>query len=123
MPLSDRHHRHGADLWRSTGSAAFLIAQPLLRLGADPVLAIRITFIPHFHAQRRRRLRLAERPAGRSQRRAGRADLCVLPIFVATVYVRGSVSGTLVLAFTAWRWPGLPAMPTDARSWARPLPF
>ena len=33
-----------ADLWRGTGSAAFLIAQPLMLLGMTPVAAVRATF-------------------------------------------------------------------------------
>src|SRR5688572_25876112 len=32
------------DLWRGTGRGAFLLAQPLMVLGATPVLAVRLTF-------------------------------------------------------------------------------
>src|SRR5688500_14006284 len=32
------------DLWRGIGRGAFLLAQPLMLLGATPVIAVRITF-------------------------------------------------------------------------------
>src|SRR5690606_4363281 len=103
------------DLWRGTGSAAFLIAQPLLRLGADPVLAIRITFILCFMLGGGAiYVWLSDRLGDRS---AGLAGLIytLLPIFVATVYVRGSVSDALVLALLPLALAGL-ASYADKRS-------
>ena len=48
MPSAIANIATAPDLWRGTGSAAYLIAQPLLRLGGEPLLAIRITFIVCF---------------------------------------------------------------------------
>ena len=95
------------DLWRGTGSAAFLIAQPLLRLGADPVLAIRITFILTFMLGGGAvYVWLNDRLGDRSAGLAG-LTYALLPIFVATVYVRGSVSDALVLALLPLALAGL----------------
>lgn len=103
------------DLWRGTGSGAYLIAQPFLRLGADPVLAVRITFILAFilggsgvYAW------LADRVGDRGAGLAGLAYM-LLPIFLGAVYVRGSVSDALMLALTPLALAGL-ASYRDRRS-------
>jgi len=103
------------DLWRGTGSGAFLIAQPFLRLGADPTLAIRITFILTFilggsgvYAW------LAGRVGDRGAGLAGLAYM-LLPIFLGTVYMRGSVSDAMMLALTPLALAGL-ASYADRRS-------
>ncbi|MFO7632988.1 MAG: hypothetical protein R6W76_10625 [Caldilinea sp.] len=101
------------DLWRGTGSGAYLIAQPLLRLGVDPTLAIRITFILAFilggsgvYAWLANRL---------GDRGAGLAGLgyMLLPIFLGAVYVRGSVSDALILALTPLALAGLASYRDD----------
>lgn len=95
------------DLWRGTGSGAFLIAQPFLRLGVEPTLAIRITFILAFilggsgvYAW------LADRVGDRGAGLAGLAYM-LLPIFLGTVYVRGSVSDAMMLGLTPLALAGL----------------
>ena len=103
------------DLWRGTGSAAYLIAQPLLRLGGEPLLAIRITFIVCFLLGGGAvYVWLADRLGDRSAGLAGLIYM-LLPIFVATVYVRGSVSDALVLALLPLALAGL-ASYSDRRS-------
>jgi len=103
------------DLWRGSGSAAYLIAQPLLLMGAEPVLAIRITFILCFLlGSSAVYVWLADRLGDRSAALAGLVYL-LLPIFVATVYVRGSVSDALVLALLPLALAGL-ASYSDRRS-------
>ncbi|GIV75054.1 MULTISPECIES: glycosyltransferase family protein [Caldilinea] len=105
------------DLWRGVGGGTYLIAQPLLRLGVDPVLAIRITFILAFvlggtgvYAWLANRL---------GDRGAGLAGLAYMlsPIFLGTVYVRGSVSDAMMLALTPLALAGL-ASYRDRRSLA-----
>lgn len=105
------------DLWRGVGGGAYLIAQPLLRIGLDPVLAIRITFILAFvlggtgvYAWLANRL---------GDRGAGLAGLAYMlsPIFLGTVYVRGSVSDALILALAPLALAGL-ASYRDRRSLA-----
>lgn len=105
------------DLWRGVGSGAFLIAQPLLRLGVDPVLAIRITFILAFvlggmgvYAWLANRL---------GDRGAGLAGLAYMlsPLVLGTVYVRGSVSDAMILALAPLALAGL-ASYRDRRSLA-----
>lgn len=85
------------DLWRGTGSAAFLPAQPLLLLGASPIVAVRAIFVISFLLGGLSiyvwlRPRLGDRAAGL----AGVLYM-LLPPFLATVYVRGSVSDALLL--------------------------
>lgn len=85
------------DLWRGTGSAAFLLAQPLLLLGMTPVAAVRSVFVLSFLLGGLGiyvwlRLRLGDRGAGL----AGVVYL-LLPPFLATVYLRGSLSDALIL--------------------------
>jgi hypothetical protein len=104
-----------ADLWRGTGSGAFLLAQPFLRFGADPILAIRITFILAFLLGGSGVYGwLAGRVGDRGAGLAGLAYM-LLPIFLGAVYVRGSVSDALVLALAPLALAGLAAY-ADRRS-------
>jgi hypothetical protein len=85
------------DLWRGTGRAAYLPAQSLVRLGLTPTGAVQAVFALSFllgglgiYTWLRPRL---------GDRAAGLAGLVYvwLPPFLATVYVRGSLSDALVL--------------------------
>lgn len=103
------------DLWRGAGSGAFLLAQPLLLLGATPTQAIQFTFILTFilggagvHVW------LAERLGDRGAGLAGLA-YTLLPMTLATIYVRGSVSDALILALTPLALAGLTSY-SDRRS-------
>lgn len=85
------------DLWRGSGAATFLLIHPLLLLGVDVVTAVRITFILCFilgglGVYVWLQLRLGERSAGL----AGLLYM-LAPPFLATVYVRGSLSDALIL--------------------------
>ncbi|MEZ4731637.1 MAG: hypothetical protein R3E79_31345 [Caldilineaceae bacterium] len=85
------------DLWRGSGAATFLLTRPLLLLGADPVTAVRITFILSLILGGLGiyiwlRLRLGDRAAGL----AGILYMGAPP-FLATIYVRGSLSDALIL--------------------------
>lgn len=95
------------DLWRGSGGGAFLIAQPLLLLGATPVQAIQLTFVLALMlggggVYAWLAARLGDRGAGL----AGLAYV-LLPLTLATVYVRGSVSNALILALTPLALAGL----------------
>jgi hypothetical protein len=87
-----------ADLWRGTGGAAFLLAQPFLELGVDPVVAVRLTFVLCFILGGLG-MYIWLQP-GLGDRAAGVAGaLYVLwPPFLVTVYVRGSPSDAWILA-------------------------
>ena len=87
-----------ADLWRGTGNAAFILAQPLLLLGLTPTAAVRAVFVLCFvlgglgiYAWMRPRF---------GDRTAGMAGVIYmfLPPVLATVYVRGSLSDAMILA-------------------------
>lgn len=95
------------DLWRGIGRGAFLLAQPLMVLGASPVLAVRVTFAlmlvlgglgvyVWLHA------RLGDRAAGL----AGLIYL-LLPPVLATVYVRGSVADVIIAGLLPLALAGL----------------
>jgi len=99
----------GADLWRGAGSATFLVTPPLIALGLPPTTAVRLTFALGFllggiglYAWLRARL---------GDLAAGLAGLIYLlqPIFLATVYVRGSLPDALVLAWLPLAFAGLAA--------------
>jgi len=84
------------DLWRGTGRAAFLLTRPLLLLGVDVTSAVRISFILCFilgglGVYIWLRDRLGDRAAGLSG-----LLYMVAPPFLATVYVRGSLSDALI---------------------------
>jgi len=115
MPSAIATMATAPDLWRGAGSAAYLIAQPLLLMGAEPVLAVRITFIVCFLLGGSAvYVWLADRLGDRSAALAGLVYL-LLPVFLATVYVRGSVSNALVLALLPLALAGL-ASYSDRRS-------
>lgn len=104
-----------ADLWRGAGSGAFLLAQPLLLLGATPTQAIQFTFVLTFILGGAGvYVWLADRLGDRGAGLAGLA-YTLLPLTLATVYVRGSVSDALILALTPLALAGL-ASYTDRRS-------
>lgn len=95
------------DLWRGSGAATFLLTRPLLLLGADAVTAVRITFILCFilgglGVYVWLRLRLGERAAGL----AGLLYM-LAPPFLATVYVRGSLSDALILGLLPLTFAGV----------------
>lgn len=89
------------DVWRGSGSATFLITRPLILLGLTPAVAVRSVFVLAFvmgslgvYFWLRSRF---------GDRAAGLAGLlyALLPPFLATVYVRGSLADALVLGL----WP------------------
>ena len=85
------------DLWRGTGSATFLLVRPLLLLGISPLAAVRIIFAICFLLGGLGiyvwlRLRTDDRSAGL----AG-VIYMFLPICLATVYVRGSLSEAMIM--------------------------
>jgi len=103
------------DLWRGAGSGAFLLAQPLLLLSATPVQALQFTFVLTFILGGAGvYVWLADRLGDRGAGLAGLA-YTLLPLTLATVYVRGSVSDALILALTPLALAGL-ASYTDRRS-------
>jgi hypothetical protein len=97
------------DLWRGTGRGAFLLAQPLLLLGASPVEAVRIS------------LGLALLLGGLGiygwlaprfgDRMAGLAGVIylLLPPVLATLYLRGSLADAWILALLPVALAGLAA--------------
>ncbi len=105
------------DLWRGAGSAAFLVAQPLIALGMAATTAVRVGFIFCFlagglgiYAWLRPRLD----DAG-----AGLAGLVYVlaPLFLGVVYIRGSLADATVLAMLPLALAGLTAF-TPRRSLA-----
>ena len=85
------------DLWRGIGRGAFLLAQPLMVLGATPVAAVRATFalsllLGGLGVYVWLHPRLGDRAAGL----AGLLYLLMPPI-LATVYVRGSVADAVIV--------------------------
>jgi hypothetical protein len=95
------------DLWRGTGRGAFLLAQPLLVLGATPVVAVRFTFAV---ALLLGGLGVYVWLHGRwGDRAAGLAGLVYLlmPPVLATVYVRGNVADALIFALLPLALAGL----------------
>lgn len=85
------------DLWRGTGSATFLLVRPLLLLGMSPLAAVRTIFALCFLLGGLGiyvwlRLRTDDRSAGL----AGTIYM-FLPICLATVYVRGSLSEAMIM--------------------------
>lgn len=95
------------DLWRGSGRATFFLTRPLLLLGLNAVTAVRVTFIICFilgglGVYRWLRTHLGERPAGL----AGLLYM-LAPPFLATVYVRGSLSDALMVALLPVALAGL----------------
>lgn len=97
------------DLWRGAGSATNLLAQPWLILGQDANTAVRLAFLLAFllggcgvYAWLRPAL---------GDRAAALAGLVYMlqPLFLATVYVQGSLAEALVLAWLPVALAGLAA--------------
>ncbi|RME60112.1 MAG: hypothetical protein D6790_09820 [Caldilineae bacterium] len=104
-----------ADLWRGTGSAAFLLARPLILLGASPTVAVRVLFaitivLGALGMYLWLRPRLGDRAAGL----AGLIYALAPPV-LATVYVRGSLADAWVLALLPLALAGLTVY-TSSRS-------
>lgn len=103
------------DLWRGTGSAAFLLAQPLLLLGMTPVAAVRAVFALSFllgglGIYAWLRMRFGDRAAAS----AGLVYV-LLPPVLATVYIRGSVADAMILGLLPLALAGTAAY-ADSRS-------
>lgn len=103
------------DLWRGTGRATFLLIQPLMLLGASPTLAVRLTFVLALllgglgcYVWLRPRF---------GDRTAGLAALVYLlfPPFLATVYIRGSLSDALIVGLLPLALAGITSY-ADTRS-------
>lgn len=97
------------DIWRGTGMGALSLAQPLLLFGVTPQTAVKVVFASCFvlgglGVYVWLRLRLGDRAAGL----AGIVYM-LLPVFLATVYVRGSLADALVLALLPLALAGLAA--------------
>ena len=95
------------DLWRGTGSAAFLLSQPLVALGLSPVQAVRAGFVVcllfgSLSIYVWLRPRLGDRAAG-----LGGVLYALLPTVLATVYVRGSLSDAWVVALLPMTLAGI----------------
>ena len=95
------------DLWRGTGRGAFLLAQPLMVLGATPVLAVRVTFalallLGGLGVYVWLHPRVGDRAAGL----AGLLYLMMPPI-LATVYLRGSLADALIVGLLPLALAGL----------------
>jgi hypothetical protein len=96
-----------ADLWRGSGSAAYLIAQPLMLLAMSPTAAVRATFaIAFVLGGLGMYVWLRERWGDRG---AGLAGLLFMlwPPLLATVYVRGSLSDALLLGLVPLAFAGI----------------
>ncbi len=103
------------DLWRGVGSAAFLLAQPFLLLGFTSVEAVRATFVLTFllggcGMYTWVRPRFGDLSAGLTG-----ILYMMMPIFLATVYIRGSVADAMILALLPLALAGLRAY-TEERS-------
>lgn len=97
------------DLWRGMGRGTFLLAQPLMVLGASPVAAVRATFaLALLLGGLGIYVWLRPRLGDRSAALAGLVYLLMPPI-LATVYVRGSVSDAVVVALLPLALAGLAA--------------
>ena len=101
------------DLWHGTGSTAFLIARPLIALGISASAAIRLTFIFAFLAGGLGIYGWLQPRLGDAG--AGLAGLVYVlaPIFLSTVYIRGSVADATVLAMLPLALAGLTAYATQ----------
>lgn len=95
------------DLWRGSGSAAYLIAQPLMLIGLSPVAAVRATFaIAIVLGGLGMYVWLRERWGDRA---AGLAGLLFMlwPPLLATIYVRGSLSDAVILGLLPLAFAGI----------------
>ncbi|MCX6049849.1 MAG: hypothetical protein NT075_32520 [Chloroflexi bacterium] len=104
-----------SDLWRGIGSGTFLLVRPLIVLGLGPVAAVRVTFalcllLGGLGIYVWLCPRLGDRGAGL----AG-AVYMLLPSFLATVYIRGSLSDALMLGLLPLALAGI-AIHAQSRS-------
>ncbi len=95
------------DLWRGAGSATNLLTQPWTILGFTPAAAVRMAYILAFMIGSCA-LYAWLRPIF-GDRAAGLAGLVYIlqPIFLTTVYLRGSLADALVLAWLPLAFAGL----------------
>lgn len=96
-----------ADLWRGSGSASYLISQPFLLVGISPVVAVRATFaVSIVLGGLGMYVWLRERWGDRA---AGLAGLLYMlwPPLLATIYIRGSLSDTVVLGLLPLTFAGV----------------
>ncbi len=101
-----------ADLWRGAGSAAYLVAQPLIALGSTATSAVRVGFIFCFLAGGLGIYAWLQPRLGDAG--AGLAGLVYVlaPLFLSTVYIRGSLADATVLAMLPVALAGLTAFAT-----------
>ena len=109
QPAPIAHVAVTPDLWRGAGGATFLPANAMVFAGATPAAAVRYSFILCFllggiGIYGWLQPRLGDRAAGL----AGLIYL-LLPIFLATVYLRGSLPDAFVLAWLPLALWGLAA--------------
>lgn len=95
------------DLWRGSGWGAYLLAQPFLAFGLEPVVAVRGAFalaivLSGLGIYSWLRPRLGDRSAGL----AG-VIYIFMPTLLATIYVRGSITDAFVLALLPLALAGL----------------
>ncbi|MFN2202286.1 MAG: hypothetical protein ACK2UO_13835 [Caldilineaceae bacterium] len=96
-----------ADLWRGSGSATYLIAQPLMLFGMSPTAAVRATFAVAFIlGGLGMYVWLRERWGDRGAGLAGMLFM-LWPPLLATVYVRGSLSDALLLGLMPLAFAGI----------------
>ncbi len=87
-----------ADLWRGTGSATYILAQPVLMLGLPATVAVRFLFVlililSGLSVYAWLNPRFGDRGAG-----LGGLAYMLLPPVLATIYVRGSLADAWILA-------------------------
>jgi hypothetical protein len=95
------------DLWRGAGSATYLLTQPWIILGQDPTTAVRLAFVLTFVIGGCAIYAWLRPVFG--DLAGGLAGLVYVlqPIFLATVYVHGSLAHALVLAWLPLALAGL----------------
>jgi hypothetical protein len=95
-----------ADLWRGTGSAAFLPAQPLILMGVAPVVAVRAAFaVAILLGGLGVYVWLRDRWGDRAAGLAGMLYM-LWPPLLATVYVRGSLGDAMILGLLPLAFAG-----------------
>jgi hypothetical protein len=97
------------DLWRGTGNATNLLAQPWALFGADPATSVRLAFLLAFVIGGCAIYAWLRPVFG--DRASGLAGLVYMlqPIFLSTAYVHGSLADALVLAWLPLALAGLSA--------------
>lgn len=101
------------DIWRGSGRGTYLLAKPLVALGLSPTGAVRYSFIAAFIMGGLGTYSwLCSRLGDRSAGLAGLIYM-LMPTFLATVYIRGSLSDALVMGLLPTIMAGLGAFVTD----------